>query len=70
MSFGSEENSSFSIGCQVKVRAVRGVFFCLVEATFLLRFLDAGVDSWRLASDSADRALRDERACLGQTSSV
>ena len=59
----------FSIGCQAKVSEERA-FFCLVEATFLLRFLDAGVDSWRLASDSADRALRDERACRGQTSSV
>lgn len=32
---------------------------------FLLRALDAGVDSWQLASDSADRVFWCERACLG-----
>ena len=30
---------------------------------FLLRALDAGVDSWQLASDSADRDFWCERAC-------
>lgn len=30
---------------------------------FLLRALDAGVDSWQLASDSADRVFWCERAC-------
>ena len=59
-----------------KVGEVRwGVMFkddilLLGRGTFLLWVLDAGVDSWRLASDSADRALRDERVCLGQTSSA
>lgn len=32
---------------------------------FLLRALDAGVDSWQLASDSADRVFWCERACQG-----